>query len=505
MFVSGAILTLAVMAAAAEGRAMTRFVRNPNQVPGIQACLLLSRPGDVVEVDWNQNPYFGNFVVPAGVYLKGIPAMQGRPMLRPADPAKPVVELRTNAAAALPARIFQFDIREGDNSGVYISGNGAAIVRNNEIAENQADKGAGICSSCSGRVDLIFNYIRDNVAADFGGGLFLTGGGTVAGKGNEIMRNSAARGGGMEIRGPLTATFQERIFMDNSAGNGGGVAVVDNPRLTTISSDELINNDATAGYGGTIYALRSSLRVENSYIGETACPLDGGALYGMDSTVVLDGCVITGATARSGAGAFLSGRLNAASLIEGNEFRSNRAVYRGGAIHLARMGRMNIRNNFFDRNLAPQGSGVFVASDAAASVHSNSFAHTFNAAVIGTVSTEAVRLQGAGNLTSFANNIVTYHRVGVTGDGGVLAWAGSNDFWRVGVCWRGVRNAGGNNLNLNPLFTVFNANGVGANDLHLQAGSPAQGTADPRQVPPDDFDGDPRDSLPDRGADEIVP
>ncbi len=499
-----AILALAALSATGGAWAITRNVNNPNQVPGISACLAASLPGDIVLVQWNQNPYVGNFVVPAGVALVAAPGFQGRPMLRPADAAKLVVDLRTNAAVRQASKLCQFDIQGGANGGVFVSGGGAAVVWNNEIANNRAPKGAGLCSSCSGRLDLTFNYIHDNTAAKFGGGLFLTGGGTVASADNEIKCNRAARGGGIEIRGLLTASFSERVFMENEAQEGGGIAVVDNARETLIYDMDFFDNDATVGNGGTIYASKSAVAVENCLINGGDAPRDGGGLYGLGSTVRLEGCEISFNTALDGAGVALSGRLNANSAIEANEFTGNRAVYRGGAVWLANLERMNVRNNFFDRNLAPQGSGVFVASSAAASIHNNSFAHTFNAALIGSVSTEAVRIQGQANPTACANNIIIYHQVGVVGDGGILAWAGSNDFWRVGVCLRGLRNAGGNNLNLNPLFAVFNVNGVGGNDLHLQPGSPAAGRADPRYSPPKDIDTDPRDSLPDRGADEFV-
>jgi hypothetical protein len=503
MFLVSAILTLAATTSAREGWAITRPVNNPNQVPGIQACLNASRPGDVVLVGWNQNPYVGNFVVPAGVSLKASPGFQGRPMLRPADASKPVVDLHTDAAVGRASQLLQFDIQGGANSGVFVSGNGAAVVWNNEIANNQAAKGAGVCSSCSGRMDITFNYIHDNVAANYGGGLFLTGGGTVVSAENEIKCNRASRGGGIEVRGALTCSFSEHVFMENDAGEGGGIALVDNPRTARISNMDFFDNDATVGNGGTIYALRSAVVVENCLIDGGNCPRDGGGLYGLGSTVTLSGCDLHFNTALDGAGVALSGRLNANSAIEGNEFLENRATYRGGAVWLANLARMNVRNNFFDRNLAPQGCGVFVVSGATASIYNNTFAHALNAAI----ATEAVRVQGLNNPTSVANNIIAHHRIGIVGDGGNLAWAGWNDFWQVNAQnqIRGVRNAGGNNANINPMFVVFNANGAGNFDLHLQPGSPSAGTADARYSPPDDIDGDARDSLPDRGADEIVP
>ena len=185
-----------------------------------------------------------------------------------------------------------------DGGGLYCSGGGCRIAGNtissNRIWYNRGSGGGIFC--VSNDYTILNNVIAENEAS-CGGGLFLGGSGTV--RDNVVSHNwalaerpcreravsggisedGADHGGGIAISGSGSLVVANNVITENSAPFGGGISCVDaSPELT----DNIIANNSAgehpcgdlselSGVGGGIYCSNSSPVVaRNTIYGNSA-------------------------------------------------------------------------------------------------------------------------------------------------------------------------------------------------------------------------------------------
>jgi len=166
--------------------------------------------------------------------------------------------------------------------------------------------GAGVSVEGGSRAIINDCIIENNLNTSSGGGLYMSGGGTVT---NTIIRNNV------------------------STGNGGGVLLLGSLQKTFINC-QFINNTG----------------------------LEGGAMaYGMTGDQLdMSGCVFTSNTATSRGGAIAVLGSSSAGIVEAEdcEFISNRAEYAGGAIWISDQDTFRAYNTLFIENSASDDGGA---------------------------------------------------------------------------------------------------------------------------------------------------
>nr|WP_143543835.1 choice-of-anchor Q domain-containing protein [Rhodopirellula sp. MGV] len=135
----------------------------------------------------------------------------------------------------------------GNGGGIHISGDGSVLVDRSNIEENSAaNEGGGLWNSASGRLDLHSSTVHSN-AAPVGAGVFNDeGSGTTTIVNSTIAENVASEnGGGIGIAGGSVQVTSSTIA-GNTANSGGG-ALIDSAGLLTAVNTIFGSNSAVTG------------------------------------------------------------------------------------------------------------------------------------------------------------------------------------------------------------------------------------------------------------------
>ncbi len=147
--------------------------------------------------------------------------------------------------------------------------------------------GAGVSIEGGSRADIIDCVIENNEATTIGGGLYMSGGGTVT---NTIIRNNTAAGdgGGVDLRGTLAKVFTNVTIEGNTGVNGGGLSYSTNADIADFIRCTFRNNHATAR-GGAIAVLGNAslgiVEVEDCVFDSNTAATGGGAVWISDQDV----------------------------------------------------------------------------------------------------------------------------------------------------------------------------------------------------------------------------
>lgn len=190
------------------------------------------------------------------------------------------------------------------------------------IANNKAQNGGVIYSSCGGTVNLVGGTITGNNATNGDGGVINMSGGTITISGTKLINNTASRyGGAVYLYNGVTATMTGGEISNNHAGKEGGAVHVFYKNSTfNLSGGSITGNSSVDG--GAIYLNQepSVLNMTGGIISGNTATGNGGAVYIYRSGSVcnLSGGTIENNTAKSGGGIYVNPSNNGQLKISGN-------------------------------------------------------------------------------------------------------------------------------------------------------------------------------------------
>ena len=189
------------------------------------------------------------------------------------------------------------------------------------IANNKAQNGGVIYSSCGGTVNLVGGTISGNKATNGDGGVINMAGGTVTISGAKLTGNSTSQyGGAVYLYNGVTATMTGGEISNNHAGKEGGAVHVYGTSTFNLSDGKITGNSSVDG--GAIYLNRepSVLNMSGGVISGNTATGNGGAVYIYRSGSVcnLSGGTIEKNTANVGGGIYVNPGNNGQLKISGN-------------------------------------------------------------------------------------------------------------------------------------------------------------------------------------------
>jgi len=352
----------------------------------------------------------------------------------------------------------------GSGGGVYVH-QGTATISGNTIYSNTVkSNGGGIFVNNCHNITLINNTILSNTTnAGDGGGIDIRQSDHALLSGNTLIGNQAnSRGGGMYVNQGYDTLIGNTII-SNTAESGGGVYLVG--REVTMTANTVLSN--TADMGGGIYLEYNDAILNRNTIKFNQAILnhgEGGGIFVYDSDPSMDGNVITFNYADWGGGVSM---YRSSPVISNTVVADNTAGEYGGGINVRQRSHPILIHTTIARNQGGDGSGITLPYGG-----------------------------GVHSTLAMTNTILVSHTVGITVTEGDTATMAGTLWYSNTTDWNGLGTiiTGTPNLWADPLFA--------ADGFHILAGSPAinQGL---QTVVTHDIDGDPRDALPDLGADEI--
>ena len=147
--------------------------------------------------------------------------------------------------------------------------------------------GAGVSVEGGSRANITDCIIENNINSLLGGGLYMSGGGTVT---NTIIRNNiaAGNGGGIYLASSALKTFVDCTIEGNTGTEGGGMAYVMGGDLLDMIGCRFESNTAT-NRGGAIAVLGTSIAgivdVELCEFVSNRAEIGGGAIWISDRDV----------------------------------------------------------------------------------------------------------------------------------------------------------------------------------------------------------------------------
>lgn len=202
----------------------------------------------------------------------------------------PIVISGSAATITRTAGTFRILTVDGGNLSVL-----STTITNGDATGSSVQNGAGggIVVTGNGTLNLTSSTIRNN-HANFGGGISVFSGSQAQVTGTTITANSATQnGGGIVSDGTVTVT--SALIRGNSAGNvGGGVA---NIGTLTVISTNILANTATNGGGGLANGVPAvsggtATLIAGTIRNNTAGGTNPGGIYNNGGTVALSGTVV---------------------------------------------------------------------------------------------------------------------------------------------------------------------------------------------------------------------
>lgn len=189
------------------------------------------------------------------------------------------------------------------------------------IANNKAQNGGVIYSSCGGTVNLVGGTISGNKATNGDGGVINMAGGTVTISGAKLTGNTSSRyGGAVYLYNGVTATMTGGEISGNQAASEGGAVHVYGTSTFNLSGGKITGNSSVDG--GAIYLNRepSVLNMTGGVISGNTATGNGGGVYifRTGSVCNLSGGTIEKNTANVGGGIYVNPGNNGQLKISGN-------------------------------------------------------------------------------------------------------------------------------------------------------------------------------------------
>ena len=279
---------------------------------------------------------------------------------------------------------------EGASGGGVFNDAGSLRVNASDIVSNSAVRAGGGIETNAGDVTIENgSSLGDNDAGPTpgnGGGLHVTGAGTVAISDSTVSGNSAtAEGGGLWNSAGGTMSVDGTVIDKNTAaGNdadqGGGGLYNDGGNLSVLDSSKITANLATgtSGSGGGLLNVGGAIEARNSTFADNVSSRAGGAIEtNIGGVALIDVDLLrntTGPTPGNGGGLHVTGA-GVVAVLDGN-VTGNSATAEGGGLWNSATGTMTIDGTFVNNNAASgndadQGGGGLYNDGGALTVRSS--------------------------------------------------------------------------------------------------------------------------------------
>lgn len=263
----------------------------------------------------------------------------------------------------------------GSGGGVLTDGGTLEIVRS-KLTRNVAPRAGGAIEADGGDTTVRQSVLEDNrtegndsgTAPGNGGAVHLTGAGTVAVEGTDVLGNSAANeGGGLWNSSAGTFTVTDATVARNTASgpaaDAGGGGLYNDGGALSVSGSTIDDNvaDGEAGSGGGVLNVRGQLRMTDTTLdGNSAVRAGGGIESNVGNVVLIDVDTTdndTGTDPGNGGGLHVTG---ATTLTwAGGTVTGNSAAFQGGGIWNSETGTITATGLTVEGNTAPEGPDTY--------------------------------------------------------------------------------------------------------------------------------------------------
>lgn len=278
----------------------------------------------------------------------------------------------------------------GKGGGIYVTAGGFVTMTNAAYVYflNRAYDGGGIyADNASVYLQGGSTTLRDNVATNYGGGMYLGN--------NSVLRSTGARIG----QAGTTSIANEAL-------RGAGLYVTN----STVDFSGSIQNNIASGYGAGIFAVDSQLWLEDTTV--------GGTSIGEANQL--------GPNAHYGAGLYLQNTHTALTntVVASNTFQTTGFTYGGGA-YVDSGSVLTLTGSTVERHLAPsatdgRGAGLYINGSTVTLDNSVIISNTAGAVGGG------VRMLGVSTLNVLNDSLIRNNE-SLTGEGGGIAAGGTPD------------------------------------------------------------------------------
>ena len=270
----------------------------------------------------------------------------------------------------------------GLGGGLYLASEGIvdASFAQTTVQSNQAgNQGGGLWiigrgSASTHAVTLKDRTVLSGNSADTAGGLYYrasSGTSSFTMTGATVDANEAiTAAGGIRLQGvdamPMQARIDHASVSSNTqsgASESGGAGILLNAADLVLGEGSVVRGNTATARGGGVYSSKSNITMEqgSEVAGNTAQTHNGGGFFltGVGTLAAEAGSTIAGNRAANGGGVFGSG----ATVDLAGSVTGNTASSRGGGVHVAYEGRLEVRTGAaIDSNSALDGGGVALSS-----------------------------------------------------------------------------------------------------------------------------------------------
>lgn len=396
----------------------------------------------------------------------------------------------------------------------------AGTVISNNTADGAAGSGGGILNDVNGTVTIVDAEITGNIANRAGGGIednsgavgFITM--TDVMLNANIVNNAPGNGGGLHVTGAGTVTINGGTVSDNEAGaEGGGLW---NGSGTMTINGTLISNNTASGAGadqggGGIYNLSGTVDINAETVitgnhADGAAGSGGGILNDVNGTITIDDAEITLNTAiRAGGGIEDNGGANGSITLNNVEITLNNGGMspgNGGGIHITGMGNVTVTGGLISGNTAVQGGGLWngtgtmtvnrvhvtantatglTVNDGGGGIYNNGGTLNVNSSTLSANLATGLLGRGGGLHLNGGTTIMVTSTVsgnssltnggGIFNNGALTLNANTISLNGATISGGGISNEGSNTVSLKNTLVAGNTAVISGRDLFGQAGS----------------------------------
>ena len=260
-----------------------------------------------------------------------------------------------------------FDANTAQGAGAIIhNGSDELVLLDCSFTNNEATNGeAGAVHSKD--VSMWHCEFVGNHSTTEGGALWLLAAADI--EACTFIDNQAESAGGAVYAFANPLTLDACQFVGNSAPDGGALYLNENLEEVVVDNCDFEAN--VAENGGAIYCASVDLLDLDADFDDNVATQFGGAVYAVDSEIIMDRCDAVGNTALAGGAVFADS--DTVLTIEESEFAENTAIEDGGAIFADDQTVVTIEESGFSDNMAVEDGGAVWSQGDALTIIDSSF------------------------------------------------------------------------------------------------------------------------------------